>query len=219
MGLTRDDAMKKFRDREVPGQASGNGAGNPVWRDGGMSTSHLFDRLAAELDRLGRGVAGPAALERLARAGVDLGGATSPLELALACRSPRRRWASANLTVLGCLVPGDDVATLVVLVALRHPLVGMAQRLANAGVPNDEADGVVVAAALSTLAELEPVAGRDVARAVVTGVWAGTSAKGWPRTRSRARWRGRSASSPSVTAASVASRLNTSQSVTTSVRP
>ena len=163
--------MKKFRDREVPGKASGNGAGNPGWRDGDMTTAHLFDRLSAELDRLGPGAAGRACLDRLARAGVDLAGVRTPLELALACRAPRGRWARANLAVLVRLVPGDDVATLVVLVALVPALVRAAQRLAGVGVDIDEAEGVVVTVALSALAELEPAADGDVASAVVARVW------------------------------------------------
>lgn len=108
-------------------------------------------------------------MERFATAGIDVRAATSPAELAAACRGPHRRAdAEAVITGLVALAPDDPVAALTALVALGPVL----NRLAARSHPAARRDGVARAEVLAIAWEVvvSPLPGLTPRR-VVAAVW------------------------------------------------
>lgn len=168
--------MKESSRGEGAGKVCRNGRGNSLWRDGTMTTPRLFDRMTADLGTRSRGPAGAAALARFASAGVDPGGALDPCHLARRLQAAGGgRWSEEVLARLADMASGDELAALVVLVALRPEHDRLTGRLARKGFSADDASAAVAASAVEALAAWGRTSGHepDAARWIVSESWRG----------------------------------------------
>lgn len=107
-------------------------------------------------------------MARFAGAGIDVGTASDPAELAATCRGWRRRAdADTALATLLALAPGDPMAALTALVALGPVLKSVATRSDRAR-RDDTAQADVLAIAWEVVASPSP--GRS-AKEVIAAVW------------------------------------------------
>ena len=126
-----------------------------VCRNGGMTfPCSPLTLLCDHLARLSRTAEGDFALERFTRAGVTVGEAVDLVALVRPHgRSLGRPSRSQLVAQLGCLVPGDEVATLCVVVCLRPELIWMARTLAQGSFGPGDADSEVVVVAWEVVTE------------------------------------------------------------------
>lgn len=139
--------MKEILAGEGPGKSTGKLDGKVAWRDVSMTETTLFDRIERDMEARFRGAEGASVRVHLAEAGVDLGGADYP-GLSRRFQVP---WADRLLGALLHLMPDDEVAVLVVVVAVLPEFRWMAGRLVRSGVPSDDAAAAVVHSALGAL--------------------------------------------------------------------
>jgi len=123
-----------------------------VWRDGAMTpTRSALTLLTDHVAQLSRRREGRFALERFARAGLDLAGAVDLSGLVAQCApsgGARRR------DVFECLVPlapSDEVAAQCAVAALRPELTRIARLLARGSLERDEAHSEMVAIGLDVV--------------------------------------------------------------------
>jgi DNA-directed RNA polymerase specialized sigma24 family protein len=173
MSLSRDDAVKKFSNWERMRNWMRSYLGKVVWRDTAMTNPAApIDALTADLRSRSAGKDGRLAMERFARAGIDAGGAGSPIELAELCaRLEDRDFSEKVVAGLAGLPPGDELAGLTVLVALRPALIRIAHRLVGLGVPAEEVQADVIAAAWEGVRSSAGLPGASPAGKVVAATW------------------------------------------------
>lgn len=113
------------------------------------------------------------AMSRFSDAGIDVGTALDPLELARSCHDPARSVRSrAVVSELVALSVSDEMAGLVALVALRPGLLRIAGRLAARGAPRDDAETDVVAIAWEVMRSVgRKGAHPRVAQRVISTTW------------------------------------------------
>ena len=144
---------------------------NLVWRDGGMTPhSNALTAIEEHLARVSRTKEGAAALDRLARAGADMGSDNPDLlGFLLRGQGAGRRRREKTLKALLGLAPHDEAAALGCLVVLRPELDRMRHLATRGPIDRDEAESIVVAAAweIATRETSRPL-GRE---AVVNAIW------------------------------------------------
>jgi hypothetical protein len=105
----------------------------------------LIRQLSSHLARRSAGKEGDAAMERFEAAGIDVGAALSPMELAEGCHGTGGVERSRSIVSgLLRLAPHDEVAALTALVALSPGLCNLANRLVASGWDRAEAESAVV---------------------------------------------------------------------------
>lgn len=143
--------MRKIRCGDVSGNSTGKSTGIRVARTVAMTTS-LLDQCASTLEARCRRGDDAALLAHLGAAGVVLPSPPSALGIARRCHDPgARQWTTASLCALLDLVARDEVAILTVLVALAPVLTRITGRLTRDQMAHDDAESVVVVAALEAL--------------------------------------------------------------------
>ncbi|MHB1486655.1 MAG: hypothetical protein ACYCS7_07780 [Acidimicrobiales bacterium] len=166
--------MKKF----VGGERSGNELRSRlvrvVWRNTAMTnTPGPMDALLAEVRCRSTGRQGRMAMARFVASGIDAGGARSPIDLVRLCNRPGSRgFAEQVVAGLVRLAVEDEMATLVALAALRPAFIRIVCRLVRRGIPRQEAQADVIAAAWESMRSLsaQPMS-VAAARQVVAATW------------------------------------------------
>jgi len=131
--------------------------------------------LTLELDRRSSAPEGRRALRRFATSGIDMGTATTILELVASCHD-RHRTASLDsarlLDGLLGLAPDDPDAALCVLVALRPALYRIARRVSSPRPADDDAIAEVVAIAWAVVCEPDSAGSDTVSHStVIRATW------------------------------------------------
>jgi hypothetical protein len=119
-----------------------------------------------------RGGDGESTMKRLAESGLDLGGASTVYDLAMACTGTTHHdQAEDILRGLIALASVDELAALGALAALFPALIRVSRRLVGCGIDPEQADSDVLATSYERVLELSDDPPRHAARAVIGATW------------------------------------------------
>jgi hypothetical protein len=119
-----------------------------------------------------RGGDGESTMRRLAENGLDLGGASTVYDLAMACTGTTDRDRAEDIVreLIG-LASADELAALGALAALFPALIRVSRRLVGCGIDPEHADSDVLVTSYERVLELSDDPPRHAARAVIGATW------------------------------------------------